>query len=410
METFEETENPEAASSQASQDGASGAPADSSTKPEGAPATERDDAGSSAANAEADKSKDQAAKGPKNLSAALDEVKLEEPDDQPEGKPAEGKPEGEGADSATKPNAENAGGQGAKDESAKDKSADSADVPFQQRPEWKQLHALTGDKFAQVKPILRQMMTRETHLTQKVRELEPSRKLEQELRTHTGNTEQGMQGLRGIVKAYATEPDKAVPILRQMLADAEQRAGMVVVSDDLKARAAEIDQQVTDGLMDKAQGEKLKQTIVETERARAGRKQAEARLQQTESERQQREASAASQAVEGALNRWEDNIRERDPDFGEVTELDDPKHGESVADQVFDAICLKAQRAAAAGRALTQDDVIAEAKRVYGLARGRLPQPAGREQRVVTSTRSSVTAKPASPRNVREAMDNVKLE
>ena len=65
--------------------------------------------------------------------------------------------------------------------------------------------------------------------------------------------------------------------------------------------------------------------------------------------------------TEDALNRWEEMIRRLDPNFGDVTDLRDPKHGKSGADQVFDAIVEKNKTTPNASTA----DLVSEAQRAY---------------------------------------------
>ena len=105
-----------------------------------------------------------------------------------------------------------------------------------------------------------------------------------------------------------------------------------------------------------------------------------------------------------SLNSWEENIRSRDPDFGNVTDISDPLHGKSVADQVFDGLCLLQTRNPKAGT----DDLLAEANRIHKLAKSRISAGTGRTQKVLTSHSSSITAKP-KPVSVMDAMNSVKL-
>lgn len=386
MDTTEETIKPAAEPSQAAPDATL------------APSSQPD--------VEAKSSTADGAKAPQTVSDALKDVKLEGVEEVAGDEPA--KTEAPPAEETAKPGEEPAVGPAKKDEPGKtpEHPIDSADVPFQKRPEWQEAIKLGGDK---IKPILRKLMGREVALTQTVRELEPMREVVKELRTHTGD-EQGFSTMRNIVKLYATEPDKSVPILESMLKDARQRAGMEIVSTDLQQRLDAVKQAVKRGDLTTEDGQQRETELLELEQARVTRKNAETKLQQTEARRQRSEADAQTNAVVSALNSWEENIRERDPDFGVVTTLDDPKHGESIADQVFDAISLKDQHTKATKhRAPTSEELVSEAARIYKLARGRLGTPTLREQRPITAQGSSLTAKPKA-RTLREAMDQVRLD
>lgn len=349
----------------------------------------------------------QGAKKQRTIREALDGAKLE----QPKADGAEG--DGDAAeDSPTHQTAEPgdpAGAGATKDErgtQAPTTGDDSTDALFHKRPEWSELTKVLGeDEAKKVRPILRKVLERETHLTRQVQALQPSAEVVTELRELTGDDE-GFKTMRNIVRSYATEPATAIPILEQMLEDARQRAGFTLVSDDLKQRAAAIDKRVTDGELDPEEADTLKQTLLEAEKARAGKKQAETRLQEREKQISTAGEREASLAMANALNSWEKSIVERDPDFGAVTDDSDPDHGRSVADQVFDALRLKRL----SSPNCTTEQLVTEAQRAYKLAKGRIGGGgARREQRPVLSQGSSITAKP-KPKTMREAMDQVPLK
>lgn len=333
------------------------------------------------------------------MSEALAQVKLEEPTEEKPGTEAppanEKKAESEEVKTDEPGNEDEQPGEPAKTD-------DSANDPFNKRPEWGELDkALGKDGAKKARPIIRNLMQREHRATEQVRQMKP---VVDELKAHTGD-EKGFQQMRNIVRAYATDPGAAVPILEQMLTDARTRAGHVVSSPDLKQQVAKLDKKLEDGLIDEETYKAAKDAIVEAEKGRASSKSAAARVEQTEAQRQQAARAEAQNRTLGTINSWEENIRERDPDFGNVTPAEDPRHGESVADRVFDALQLKFIQNPNA----TAEQLIAEANRVYKMARGQLATPKARESRPVTSTSSSITAKPKA-RTMREAMDNVKLE
>lgn len=343
---------------------------------------------------------------PKSLSEALDKVPLEEPQEGGEAeKPAEDEqPEA----SPTPENAEAGeeaanGAAGSKDGQPKaDATSDgSLNVPFEKTPEWQAMAKLVPKEAhpAMVK-AMRPVFEKSARLQHQLKQEQPLANVAREFRHYAGD-EAGFQTMRNIVRAYATDPAASVPVLENMLADARQRAGLEVTSPDLKARLAEIDQQVADGLLDETVAAKWKADISGTEQVRAKTKQ----VQEQQAQQRQAEARGQIRSAENALNAWEENIRERDPDFGDVTDADDPNHGKSVADQVFDGLCLFQQRKPEAN----QEQIMAEVARIYSLAKSRLANRGGPMRKVITSHSSSVTAKP-KPTSVRAAMDAVKLE
>ena len=339
------------------------------------------------------------------MSEALAQVKLEEPTEEKPGTeaPPANEKKAESGASGTGHEAETEEAAGTDEQAAEaGKAEDSANDPFNKRPEWGELDkALGKDGAKKARPIIRNLMQREHRATEQVRQMKP---VVDELKAHTGD-EKGFQTMRNIVRAYATDPGAAVPILEQMLNDARTRAGHVVTSTDLKQQVAKLDKKFEDGLIDEETYKLAKESLVEAEKGRASSKSAAARVEQTEAQRQQAARAEAQNRTLGTINSWEENIRERDPDFGNVTPAEDPRHGESVADRVFDALQLKFMQNPNA----TAVQLIAEANRVYKMARGQLATPKARESRPVTSTSSSITAKPKA-RTMREAMDHVKLE
>ena len=287
----------------------------------------------------------------------------------------------------------------------KDKADGSLNVPYGERAEWKGLLALVGDeRKSDAIKILRPVFEQAQALERQIRTIRPTLEIVDELRQHTGDA-QGFETMRGIVRTYATEPEKAIPVLENMLKDARERAGLEITSPDLKERLAEIDDKQRRGLLDAAEAEAWKADLTAAEQARAGGRQAQARLQATQQRTEQEQAAEAQSATINKLNSWEENIRKRDPDFGQVTDPDDPEHGASIADQVYDAIVLKQTHNPRA----TVEELLKEADRAYKLARGRLSNGRGRQQRVLTSEGSFTTARPEA-KTMREALNRVPRE
>lgn len=267
----------------------------------------------------------------------------------------------------------------------------SLNLPFTKRPEWQGLLKLMPeDKKSEVIKTIRPVFEQAQALSVEVRQLKPKAAVADEFRQYAGD-EQGFQTMRHIVRAYAVDPASSVPILEQMLQDARERAGLVVTDADLKQR-------LDDGELDE-------RTAIELQTARVGAKSAQARAKQTEQSAVSQRQAQAQQETMRALNEWEERIRGQDTAFGDVTDDADPKHGESVADQVFDAIRLLQLRQPQAGKA----ELLAEAERVHRLARGRLANVRGAQRKVITSGSSSITARP-EPKTMREALNGVRRE
>ncbi len=294
-------------------------------------------------------------------------MKLEEPADAGDtGQEPGAEPKAESSPTHAEANDEQANAEGAADNqdersTAEAKADGSLNVPFAKRAEWTGLMALVPqDKRGEVIKTIRPVFEQAQRLDAQVRELTPKAAMVDEFRQHAGD-EQGFNTMRQIIRAYATDPAASVPILEQMLVDAKQRGGLVVTSPDLQARLTEIDQQVADGVLDETVAAKWKADLTGVEKDRVAGKTAQAKLQSQEQARTQSASRQAQAARVDALNKWEENIRSRDPSFGDVTDINDPEHGKSVADQVLMAIRLKATDNPNA----TTEDLIKEADRVH---------------------------------------------
>jgi|GEM_PF-6041757 len=290
------------------------------------------------------------------------------------------------------------GAAAAKDETAT-ATADSTalDAHFHTRDEWKKAVEIGGDK---IKPILRQIFSREAQLSERLQKAEPEAKSLAKIRAFTGNNETGFKNLNTLLETFTQDPGAALPMLEKLVEDAKQRAGLVLQSDDLKREAEKISQQLKDNVIDEETANAQKARLVEIEKARAGKRAAETRLQQTNESQQQRQAREAQQQTVNALNTWEESVRARYPDLGALTDLNDPNHGESVMDQVFDLLAskvsIKPPATTAEYTALAQQCLETVQKRIGKLL------PAGRTMRPMTSQSSSATAK-VKPRNFQEA-------
>src|ERR1043166_964598 len=266
---------------------------------------------------------------PSSIAEALDGAVLEEPAEEQQQREELGQEESpttkESEEADKGPDGESKPGE-AKDERNAEQEK-SSDVHFHKRPEWTELKkALGDDGFAKARPILRKVLESEHRLTERVKTLQPMAEVVSELRSHTGD-EQGFKTMRQIVRAYATDPLAAVPILQNMLQDARTRAGLPISSPDLQTREQKIAQDLKEGLIDEAEAESRRKDLTEVETARATRRAAEGKVKQTQEEVLAERQQAQNQATLQSLNSWEQNIRSRYPDFGEVTEVTNPGTG-----------------------------------------------------------------------------------
>lgn len=278
-----------------------------------------------------------------------------------------------------------------KDKPADDKAKtkDSEDVhlnPFSKRPEWVEATKLLGEEAAKkVRPVLRNLLQRADKLAE---QMKPMAEVINQMRRHTGD-EVGFKKALTLIETYATDPAEAIPILENLLLDAKERSGFEISADDLKARIAKIDQRVKEGHLSEEDAAEIRKDLVEVSKTRAKLKQEQEKQSRSAADTEQEKENEAYQAKLQALNRWEMNGPGKDASFGSVTDANDPKHGESVADQVFDAVTNYMAR----NPDSNPSQLVAEAERMYKIARGRLKSSGPQKsQRAVTGAGSSVKA------------------
>lgn len=271
----------------------------------------------------------------------------------------------------------------------KAKTEDSEDVhsnPFSKRPEWVEATKVLGEEAAKkVRPVLRNLLQR---VDRQAEQMKPMAEVINQMRRHTGD-EVGFKKALTLIETYATDPAEAIPILENLLLDAKERSGAEISSDDLKARLTKIDQRVKDGHLSEEDAADIKKDLVEVSKSRAKLKQEEERRNRSQADIQQEKAEQLHLARLEALNRWEQNGPGKDPSFGSVTADNDPKHGESVADQVFDAVTNFLAR----NPDSNPSQLVAEAERMKKIALGRLKSfGSTKSQKAVTGAGSSVKA------------------
>lgn len=271
--------------------------------------------------------------------------------------------------------------EGAKDAPAPEHQAedDEADVRFDQRPEWRDCVKLGGNA---IKPILRKMLGREEALKEQLKATSADAHVARELKEMTGG-EQGLANMRHVVKVYVDDPEAAVPLLKKLVEDAENRAG-------LRVQDADINDMLETGRIDE-------EAAIELQKSRTALKQAKDRKQQ---EAIQSQTNAQLREIEASVNAWEKYIRDRDPDFGTITPDTDPKHGISVADQVFDALKMKWTL----NPSMTAEEIVAEASRAHKIAKARLGKAVAPSKPILPKNNgASATARPV-PKTREEAI------
>jgi hypothetical protein len=242
-------------------------------------------------------------------------------------KPAESKPEAEEAAPKTdEPEAEVK----AEDEETEALSQESrANIPNDQRPEWKSLTAI-GDKLGpaagkEVRQVMREIYRKEAALSKQVEQFKPAAEVVQEMRQSVGGSEQGFTNMRTLIRNFDSDPENAVPMLETLLQDARKRAGLVIQSPELLTESQELDQQVQDGLIDQQQADKRKAELLELQKSRTTKERTTAQ-QQTERDRQQRAQSEhqmqkSISEVNQVESNWSAAKAKNDPDFESVKSL-----------------------------------------------------------------------------------------
>lgn len=209
---------------------------------------------------------------------------------------------------------------------------------------------------------------------ERIRELVAEKKALQrdldELKRYTGS-EQGFTNFKTLVKSFAETPEDAVPLLEQLLADARDRAGLVV-------RDADVKQRLEDGLVDEPTAKELQQLRVLEKRRKA-------ELERGEQERR-------TMALASAVHTWEKNVRSRTPDY----------------DRVADRVMAEAKLMAYENPPQTPEEAVAIAQKAYEnvtkWVRGMLPARA--PAKVQASSGSAAKATPR-PKSIHDLVDRV---
>jgi hypothetical protein len=239
-------------------------------------------------------------------------------------------PEAETPAEETKPEKTDDAGEAPADEKASDDllkqsdpKAGEAPTKLTDRPEWQAITKIADkagkEEGKQARAVLRELYKREYDLTQAVEQAKPAQQVVQEMFQSVGGSQQGFNNMRNLIVSFDRDPANAVPMLKTLLADAEKRAGLVLVAPELVSEAQQIDRQVQDGTLDAAAAAKRKNELLELQRGKTElqrtqqqQQSAREREQRTQAEQQQQRAVAE---IESAANAWEQDKLKNDPDY-----------------------------------------------------------------------------------------------
>lgn len=275
-----------------------------------------------------------------------------------------------------------------------------SDGAFHQRPEWRKLRELTGDKFKEVRPVLRQMLEREEGLKGTIEKLKHSETVVNRLRTATKG-DQGLQDAVGLIEKFDNDPAASVPMLEQLLADARQRGGLEISSADLKPDLQKLDEQLESGIIDQAEYDKQKGRLTEVEKARVKAKDAERRVKATEQTEVQRQQEALVRDRQTALADRERLVWSKDPDFPKVRNL--------FLDR---ATKMVEQATAKKGSLLTAEEMVQQADAAWKAIKEEvgalLPKP--KPSRATVHNHGSSRSATGQPRTAQEEFEQRVLE
>ena len=205
-------------------------------------------------------------------------------------------------------------------------SQSESDKPFTERPEWQALTKL-GDRLgknegAEVRKTLRSLMERETTLAKSVEQARPAQEAVQELVSLAGGSVEAFNGMRNFIRQFNTDPAGAVPLVEKLLADAKQRAGLVIQSPDLLTESQKLEKDLADGNITEDYAKQRRRELTELETHRATLKRTQG---QTEAQRQQADQQAETQrftteikAIDEVEGAWLARKKTGDPDFAKV--------------------------------------------------------------------------------------------
>lgn len=196
---------------------------------------------------------------------------------------------------------------------------------YTERPEWHKLTAI-ADKVGkaegkEVRATLRELYQHQDALQQQVEKSKPALEVVQEMFQSVGNSEQGFNNMRTLIKNFEADPANAVPMLEVLIQDAKKRAGLVVSDTQLASEEQKLQEKLNDGLITEEEAEQRRQELLEVQQARLSKSQAEQREQAERQRREQAARKAAETELEQIEARWVSEKQKSDPDYTALESL-----------------------------------------------------------------------------------------
>jgi hypothetical protein len=165
-------------------------------------------------------------------------------------------------------------------------------------------------------------MERETTLAKSVEQARPAQEAVQELVSLAGGSVEAFNGMRNFIRQFNTDPAGAVPFVEKLLADARQRAGLVIQSPDLLTESQKLEKDLVDGNVTEDYAKQRRKELTELETHRAATKrtqtQIEVQRQQADQQAQTERFTTEIKAIDEAEGAWLAGKKTGDPDFAKV--------------------------------------------------------------------------------------------
>lgn len=265
---------------------------------------------------------------------------------------------------------------------------------FDKRPEWqKVIKAVPPQAAKEVRAALRETFSKLNALEKQAVAAKPAVQTVDRIRAAVG--EDGISNTVNLIEGWQRGDEHAERILKELLADIQVRRGSVISSPELKSELQELEQQVSDGLLDEDRAAKRRTELLELEQARAVKKQQAE--QQTEAQRRaarQREQGLVAERTK-AMNAWETGVSKSDVDY--------PKKQKFV---IAEARRLVDEKQAKSRSLLSPQEMVEALDAAYKTVNADLgailPKP--KPRKVVTGGTSSMNSR-REPQNDRDAFN-----
>ena len=164
-----------------------------------------------------------------------------------------------------------------------------------------------------------------------------------------------LENTAALIEGWQRADEGAEKILQDLLTDLQTRRGTVLSSPELIAEAKELEQQLSDGMIDESYATKRKAELLKLQKGDAVIRQTEAQKAEDAKTAQQESIGKLFKACDDAVAAWKNEVPKKNPDF--TPEL------EKLADKFGDRhLGEKLQKL---GRYLNPAEVVECAKRGY---------------------------------------------